>query len=138
LRAARSSASGRSPSVPAARTRSSSRAPRSSWASRSPSGSTGEAMPTREAEHRGLGEAAKVVAEHASQIARLEIELAVLELKRKVIALGVGIGLGVAALLFSLFALGFGIAAAAAAIATAVPTWAALLKIGRASCREGV
>jgi len=89
-------------------------------------------MPTREAEHRGLGEAAKVVAEHASQIARLEIELAVLELKRKVIALGVGIGLGVAALLFSLFALGFGIAAAAAAIATAVPTWAALLIVAGA------
>jgi hypothetical protein len=85
-------------------------------------------MPTRESEHqRGLGEAAKIVAEHASQIVRLELELAALELKRKVIALALGIVFGLGALLFVLFALGFGIAAAAAGIATVVPTWAALL-----------
>jgi hypothetical protein len=85
-------------------------------------------MPTRESEHhRGVGEAAKVVAEHASQIVRLELELAALELKRKVVALGVGIGMGVGALLFVLFALSFGLAAAAAALAIVLPTWAALL-----------
>jgi hypothetical protein len=89
-------------------------------------------MPTREGEHRGVGEAAKVVAEHASQIARLEIELAMLELKRKIVALGLGIGLGLGALLFVLFGLGFALAAAAAALATAVATWAALLIVAGA------
>jgi len=89
-------------------------------------------MPTREGEHRGVGEAAKVVAEHASQIARLEVELAMLELKRKIVALGLGIGLGLGALLFSVFALGFALAAAAAALATAIATWAALLVVAGA------
>lgn len=83
-------------------------------------------MHTREAE-RGLGPAAKQVAEHASTLARLEMELATLEVKRKVAALGLGIGLVVGAAVFGLYALGFGLAAAAAGIATALPTWAALL-----------
>lgn len=83
-------------------------------------------MHTREAE-RGLGPAARQVAEHASTLARLEVELATLELKRKVAALGVGIGLVVGAVLVGLYALGFGLAAAAAGIATALPLWAALL-----------
>ena len=75
----------------------------------------------------GLGPAAKQVAEHASSLARLELELAALELKRKVTSLGIGIGLGVGALLFLVFALGFGFAAIAAALATAMSTWLALL-----------
>ena len=44
-------------------------------------------MPTQEAE-RGVGPAAKQVAEHASTLARLELELALLEVKGKVAALG--------------------------------------------------
>ena len=84
-------------------------------------------MPTRETEHRGVGPAAKEVAEHASTLARLELELAALELKRKVAALGVGIGLVASAGVFLLFALGFGLAAGAAALALVVSTWAALL-----------
>jgi hypothetical protein len=84
-------------------------------------------MPTRETESPGLGESAKQVAEHASTLARLELELATLELKRKIVALGLGIGLGAGAFLFLLFALGFGLAAAAAGIGTAVSTWLALL-----------
>ena len=84
-------------------------------------------MPTRESERRGVGPAAKDVAEHASTLARLELELAALEVKRKVAALGVGIGLVVGAGLFLLFALGFGIAAGAAALALVVSTWLALL-----------
>jgi len=83
-------------------------------------------MPTREAE-RGVGPAAKQVAEHASTLARLELELALLEVKRKVAALGIGIGMAVTAGLFALFALGFGFAAGAAALMLVVPTWAALL-----------
>jgi Putative Actinobacterial Holin-X, holin superfamily III len=84
-------------------------------------------MPTRENERRGVGPAAKDVAEHASTLARLEFELAALEVKRKLAALGVGIGLVVGAGLFLLFALGFGIAAGAAALALVVSTWLALL-----------
>ena len=55
----------------------------------------------------GFGGAAKSVAEHASAIARLEIELATFELKQKVTALGIGIGMGVGAAIFALFGLGF-------------------------------
>ena len=84
-------------------------------------------MPTPGTEDGGLGVAAKQVAEHASALARLEIELAKLELGRKVAALGVGIGLGLGAAIFALFMLGFLLAAAAAALATAVSTWLALL-----------
>lgn len=86
-------------------------------------------MPTPGTETRGLGAAAKQVAEHASALARLELELAGLELKRKVAALGIGAGLGLGAGIFLLFALGFGVAAGAAALATMMATWAALLAV---------
>ncbi len=75
----------------------------------------------------GVGAAAKQVAEHASALARLEMELAGLELKRKVASLGIGIGLAVGAAIFGLFALGFALATVAAAFATFMPTWLALL-----------
>lgn len=75
----------------------------------------------------GFGTAAKQVAEHASALARLELELAGLELRRKLAALGVGVGLGVGAAVFLLFMLGFGLATIAAALATFLPTWIALL-----------
>jgi Putative Actinobacterial Holin-X, holin superfamily III len=87
-------------------------------------------MPTRETETPGLGPAAKQVAEHASSLARLELELATLELKRKVGALGLGIGLVAGAGIFMLFALGFALAAGAAALATVLSTWLALLVVG--------
>jgi hypothetical protein len=75
----------------------------------------------------GVGGAAKTVAEHASAIARLELELAALELKKKVVALAVGIGLAVGAAIFGLFALGFVFATIAAGLATFLATWLALL-----------
>ena len=84
-------------------------------------------MPTRETDSRGVGPAAKQVAEHASAIAKLELELAGLEVKRKVASLGVGIGLAIAAAVFAFFALGFGLAAGAAGLATFLSTWLALL-----------
>jgi hypothetical protein len=58
---------------------------------------------------------------------QLELELAAVELKRKVAALGIGLVMLVAGALFGLFALGFAFAAAAAAFATFLPTWLALL-----------
>ncbi len=86
-------------------------------------------MPTHVTERndQGVGEAAKNVAEHASAIVRLELELAALELKRKVASLGIGIGLGIGAAVLALFMVGFVLAAIAAAFALVVPTWAALL-----------
>jgi hypothetical protein len=85
-------------------------------------------MPNRATEREAkLGASAKQVAEHASALARLEVELATLEIKRKIASLGRGIAFGVVAVLLLLYALGFGLAAAAAGIATATPVWAALL-----------
>ena len=89
-------------------------------------------MPTRatepdEHQQQGVGAAAKSVSEHLSAIARLEIELATMELKRKIAALGLGIGLGVGALVFLVFMLGFLFATIAAALATFLSTWLALL-----------
>jgi len=58
---------------------------------------------------------------------RLELELAALELKRKLAALGVGIGMLVAGGVLGLFALGFLLASAAAGFDTFLPKWGALL-----------
>jgi hypothetical protein len=84
-------------------------------------------MPTRDAEHPGVGTAAKQVAEHASALARLELELAGLELKRKAGALGAGAGLAIGAAVVAFYAVGFLFATIAAALATAMDTWLALL-----------
>jgi len=82
----------------------------------------------RATEHEAkLGASAKQVAEHASALARLEVELATLEVKRKIASLGLGVAFGAAAVLLLLYALGFGLAAGAAGIATELPVWAALL-----------
>jgi uncharacterized membrane protein YqjE len=76
-----------------------------------------------------VGAAAKQVAEHASSLARLELELAAVELKGKAGAFGAGVVLGVAAALLGLYALGFGFATIAAGLATVVDTWLALLLV---------
>ena len=86
-------------------------------------------MPTQSAESRGVGVAAKQVAEHASTLAKLELELAGLELKKKAGALGAGVGIGIGAALFVLYGLGFLFAAAAVALATVVDTWLAVLLV---------
>jgi uncharacterized membrane protein YqjE len=86
-------------------------------------------MHTQETEHEtpGLGATVKSVSERASSLVRLELELAALELKRKVSSLAVGIGLASGAAVLLVFALGFGLATIAAGIATAVSWWLALL-----------
>jgi hypothetical protein len=85
-------------------------------------------MPTQETEtNAGVGPAAKQVAEHASSLARLELELAALELKKKAQTFATGIGLGVGGALFAVFTLGFAFATIAAGLATTVSTWLALL-----------
>ena len=86
-------------------------------------------MPTPGAEQAngGVGGAAKQVAEHASAIARLELELASLELKKKVTSLGIGVGLAVAAGVVAFFMVAFLLATIAAGLATFMPWWLSLL-----------
>ena len=75
----------------------------------------------------GLGTSAKNFADHLSALVRLEIELAQLEISRKVSLIAKGLIMaGIAALLL-LYMIGFGLAAAAAGIATQLPVWASLL-----------
>ena len=83
-------------------------------------------MPTQETDV-SLGGAAKLVAEKASTIARLELELASLELKKKIAALGVGIALGLGAAVVGVYAIGFVFATIAAGLAEIMPVWLALL-----------
>ena len=84
-------------------------------------------MHTRATEQNGLGATAKEVAEHASSLFRLELELATLELKKKASNLGLGAGLALAAAVFALYGLGFLFATIAAGLATAMSTWLAIL-----------
>ena len=78
-------------------------------------------------ETQRLGAAVKEVSERASSIVRLELELAAMELRRKVVALGLGIAFALAAAVVLLYVLGFAFATIAAALATAMSTWLALL-----------
>lgn len=86
-------------------------------------------MPTQETDSRSVGTAVKQVAEHTSAIVRLELELAALELKRKVVSLGLGIGFAVGAAVMLVFMVAFVYAAIGAALALVMPTWAALLVV---------
>ncbi len=78
----------------------------------------------------GVGSVIHEVAERATSLARLEAELAILELRGKIASLGVGGGLMLGAGIFGLYALGFLLATAAAGLATALDTWVALLIVG--------
>jgi fatty acid desaturase len=90
---------------------------------------TGAARPAQATNEQSLGQAAKQVAEHASTLARLEVELATMELRSKVAALGIGAVFGAGALFFVFYAIGFAFATIAAALATFMPTWLALLLV---------
>jgi uncharacterized membrane protein YqjE len=74
-----------------------------------------------------IGDAAKLVADKASSIVRLELALAAAELKRKLRALGLGIVMVVGGAVFVLFGLILGLVTIAAALATVFSTWLALL-----------
>lgn len=86
-------------------------------------------MPTHaaETEQPGVGAAARQVAEHASTLAKLELELAGLELKQKAGTFGLGLGLGVGAAVVAFYAVGFLFATAAVALAIVVDAWLAVL-----------
>lgn len=84
-------------------------------------------MATTETEQKGIGESTKLVAEHVSTIIRLELELASIEIQRKLRALGMGIGFAFGAAILALFLVGFAFATLAAGLATFLPWWASLL-----------
>ena len=77
----------------------------------------------------GIVASAKRAAAHASSLARLQRELATVELQRKGGTLGAAGATGVTAAVLGLFALGFGLATVAAALALVLPWWLALLVV---------
>ena len=83
--------------------------------------------PVAETDQQGVGAAAKQVAEHASTLAKLELELAGLELKRKAGNLGAGIGLGIGAAVVAVYAVGFLFGTIAVALAIVLDLWLAML-----------
>jgi hypothetical protein len=89
-------------------------------------------MPTRAESTNGVQTTMHEVAEHARTLVRLEGELAVLEVRRKISAIGAGVVLLAAGGVLALFALGFLLATVAAALATVLATWLALLVVGGA------
>ncbi len=85
-------------------------------------------MPTQGTDGRqahGLGAAVKEVAERASSIVRLELELAIIELKRKIISLGLGIAFALVAAIMLLF-----VSSSALRSRPSLPHW-------RRPCRRG-
>lgn len=81
--------------------------------------------PAAETDSPGVGTAAKQVAEHASRLAKLRLELARLQLKSKAAAIGFGIGAAVLALC----GIGFLFATIAVALAIVLDAWLALLLV---------
>ncbi len=84
----------------------------------------------RTPDNGGVGSVIHEVVERASALARLEAELAMLELRGKITSLGIGGALVVGAGILALFSLGFLLATAAAALAIFLDAWLALLLVG--------
>ena len=78
----------------------------------------------------GVGQAVKEVTDRLKTILTLEIELAKLEVSRKIAAFAVGIAMLVAAAIFALYAVGFLLAALASGLDTWLPHWLADLAVG--------
>jgi len=83
--------------------------------------------PAADSRSLGVGTAAKQVADHAKSLLGLELELARLELTRKLTAIGIGIAFAVGGAIVALYGLGFLFATLAAVLATFLPTWLSLL-----------
>jgi hypothetical protein len=100
-------------------------APRGFWPSRSGNLNAMSLLKTN-----GVTWAAKELVDRARSIVRLEVELALLEVKAKLVRIAVGVGLGAGAAVVALFAIGFLAAGGAAALALVIPVWGALLAMG--------
>jgi hypothetical protein len=88
------------------------------------------ATPGSQPGNGGVGQAAKEVTDRLKTIVSLEIELAKLEVSRKLAVFGVGIGLLLGAAVFALYALGFLLAALASGLDSFMPHWLADLAVG--------
>ena len=86
-------------------------------------------MPTQDSDQQGVATAVKQVKEHAKALIGLELELAKLEITRKLGKFGLGIGLLGGAAVVGVMGLGFLFATLAAVLATFLPTWLALLVV---------
>ena len=75
----------------------------------------------------GLSERARAIKTRALTLARLQVELATMEMKRKAKWIAIAAAIAAVALVVALYAIGFVFAAIAAGIAEALPLWAALL-----------
>jgi Putative Actinobacterial Holin-X, holin superfamily III len=82
------------------------------------------------ASNKGIARATREVVERARSVAKLQVELAIQEIKRKLAKIGLGLGLAAGAAVVALYAVGFLFAAAAAGLATTIPLWASLLIVG--------
>jgi hypothetical protein len=71
--------------------------------------------------------AVRDVVDHLVSMAKLELRLALTEVRRRLAVVGVGLGLAAGAALLGILALVLAVATVAAAIATALPVWASLL-----------
>jgi hypothetical protein len=78
----------------------------------------------------GVGAAVHEVTERAKSLIHLEVELALVELRRKGATAGLGVGLLLTAALLGLYGIGFLFATAAAGLATALPVWLSILIVG--------
>ena len=78
----------------------------------------------------GVGQAVKEVSDRLKTILTLEIELAKLEVSRKIAAFAVGIGMLVGAAVFAFYALGFLLAALVAGLDTWLAHWLSDLAVG--------
>jgi hypothetical protein len=77
--------------------------------------------------NHGMAAAAREVVDHTVSIVKLELRLAVGEVRGRLAVAGMGIALTAAAALFGMLTFLLCLAAVAAAIATVLPVWAALL-----------
>jgi membrane protein implicated in regulation of membrane protease activity len=70
---------------------------------------------------------ARAVKRRIQSLAKLNLELAKLELQQKATGIGIAVGLVVGAVVLVVYAIGFGFAAVAAALNISLPLWASLL-----------
>jgi hypothetical protein len=102
-----------------------------------PDSSTGGATVTHAGSNGGLGAAVERVAQRAASLARLELRLALVELRWKAAALAAGIGAAVTGAVVALLAILFLLVGGALALALVVPMWAAFLVLGGACVLTG-
>jgi Putative Actinobacterial Holin-X, holin superfamily III len=72
-------------------------------------------------------ETGRAIAEHATRLAKLELELKAVELKGKAARVGIAAGLGLSAVLLAPLLVVFVLATIAAALATVFQVWIAIL-----------